>query len=125
MSSISVATSDGRAAFQPGEEISVDLDWDLDEAPEAIELRLVWNTAGKGTTDLEVVRTQRIEAPPARDHHRLSLILPRSPYSFSGKLVSVVWALEAVALPQETSARMEIVIAPRATEVALRPTEPD
>lgn len=124
MNSINVATADGRTAFEPGEEISVDLNWDLEEAPEAIELRLVWNTAGKGTTDVEVVRTERIDEPMGRNSRRMTLKLPRSPYSFSGKLVSIVWAIEAVALPEESSSRFEIVIAPHATEVELPLTEP-
>jgi hypothetical protein len=45
--------------------------------------------------------------------------LPDSPYSFSGKLVSLAWAIEAVAQPGERSARAEIVIAPGGKEVRL------
>lgn len=119
MSTLSVETADRRTAFQPGDEIDVDLQWDLDEPPQAIELRLVWNTSGKGTTEVRTVRTERIEEPSASDHVRKTLTLPIAPYSFSGKLVSIVWALELVALPQEESARLEIVIAPGSEEVRL------
>lgn len=119
MSSISVETTDGRTAFQPGDGIDVDLQWDFDDAPQAIELRLVWNTAGKGTTDVRVVKTERIEEPSASERRRMTLALPRAPYSFSGKLVAVVWALELVALPKEESARLEILIGPNSQEVRL------
>lgn len=125
MNSISVETSDGRTAFEPAEEISVDVGWDFDEAPEAIELRLVWNTSGKGTTDVEVAGAERIEEPLGRNSRRLAVVLPRSPYSFSGKLVSIVWALEAVALPQKTSSRFEIIVAPNKAEVVVSLTEPE
>lgn len=119
MSSLSVATTDGRTAFRPGDEIEVDLQWDFDEPPRAIELRLVWNTAGKGTTDVRVVQTERIDEPSASDRRRMTLVLPRAPYSFSGKLVAIVWALELVALPQEDSTRLELVIGPNSEEVRL------
>ena len=117
MSTLSVATVDGRTEFHPGEEIDVDVSWEFEEPPEAIELRLVWNTAGKGTTDLRVVQTERFDEPPLSDRRRKTLTLPRSPYSFSGKLVSVIWALELVALPKEDSERLEITIGPNAQEV--------
>lgn len=119
MSSISVETVDGRTAFEPGEEIDVDVAWSLDEAPAALELRVVWNTAGKGTSDVRVACAERIHEPSASEQRRLTLQLPRSPYSFSGKLVSILWALEAVALPTEESTRLEIVIAPAGEEVRL------
>jgi len=119
MSSISVETVDGRTAFEPGEELEVDIRWELDEAPRVVELRLVWNTAGKGTTDVRIARTARIEEPSAADQRRMTVELPRSPYSFSGTLVAIVWALEVVALPQEASARLEIVIGPGGEEVRL------
>ncbi|MBL8848197.1 MAG: hypothetical protein JNG89_00855 [Planctomycetaceae bacterium] len=117
MNTLSVATADGRTEFHPGEQIEVELAWEFEEAPAAIELRLVWNTAGKGTTDLRVVQTERFDEPSPRDRCRKTLTLPGSPYSFSGKLVSIVWALELVALPQEDSERLEIVVGPNAREV--------
>jgi hypothetical protein len=117
MSTLSVATTDGRTAFAPGEEIEVELQWELEEAPQAIELRLVWNTSGKGTTDVDVARSERIDEPSAAGRVRKTILLPRSPYSFSGQLVAIVWALELVALPSEESTRLEIVIGPGEAEV--------
>lgn len=119
MSSISVETVDGRTTFEPGEEIAVDVHWDFEQAPDALELRLVWNTSGKGTTDVQVASAERIHEPSASERRRLTLQLPHSPYSFSGKLVSIIWALEAVALPKEDSTRLEIVIGPNGEEVLL------
>jgi hypothetical protein len=117
MSTLNIETVDGRTAFPPGDEIEVDVRWELDEAPQAVELRLVWSTAGKGTTDVRVVRTERIDEPSASEQRRMTLKLPHAPYSFSGKLVAIVWGLELIALPKEESARLEIVIGPNSEEV--------
>src|SRR5437868_2644893 len=118
MSTLRVETIDGRTEFDPGEEIEVELQWELDDPATAVELRVVWSTAGKGTTDIQVVKVERIEEPSVRETRRLKLTLPRSPYSYSGKLISIVWGLELVVLPQEESARMEVVIGPGRKEVS-------
>lgn len=119
MSRLTIETPTGQTAFEPGAEIDLYLEWDLDDEPEAIELRLVWNTSGKGDTDLEVARTERFEWPSRRESRQASVMLPRQPYSFSGKLVSLIWALELIALPGDASTRREITIAPGGREVRI------
>ncbi len=104
-------------AFEPNHKIEVGVSWDLSSSPDLIELRLVWNTTGKGDRDLEVADRVKFELPPTSDRRRVSIQLPREPYSFSGKLISIVWALELVALPGGESTRTEIVIGPNAQEV--------
>ncbi|MBS0205745.1 MAG: hypothetical protein JSS49_22820 [Planctomycetes bacterium] len=115
---------DDRTAFEPGETISVLIDWSLQIQPDAIELRAVWNTAGKGTTDVGIEQTLRIDSPNLSDSRRVSFTLPAAPYSFSGTLISLVWALELVALPSGVSCRQEITIAPDSSEIELVPWEP-
>lgn len=107
--------------YHPGNEARVTCSWDLPEPPRALELRLVWNTAGKGDRDLKVVQTHRVESPAARDQQEFVLTLPWSPFSFSGKLISLIWALELVVLPKGDSARKVITIGPNAEEVLLLP----
>ncbi|HUG91195.1 MAG TPA: hypothetical protein VML55_10190 [Planctomycetaceae bacterium] len=121
MSRMHVETTDGQTRFEPGAEIHVRLEWDLEREPDTLELRLVWNTAGKGTADLDVVETVRFDAPMSHGDRTASMRLPDSPYSFSGKLISLVWALELVALPGRESTRHEILIGPGAREVQLTP----
>jgi hypothetical protein len=104
-------------AFYPGSDTTVTTSWTLDEAPDAIELRLVWNTSGKGDRDLQVVQTHRFETPPATGRQTTTVPLPWGPYSFSGKLISLIWALELVVLPSSESIRKEITIGPNALEV--------
>lgn len=121
MNRLQIHTPDGWTNFEPGAAVDLHLSWDLEQPPDALELRLVWNTAGKGTTDLSVVQSHTIESPTPRDSKRMTITLPTSPYSFSGKLVSLIWALELVALPGMNSTRQEIIIAPASREVVLQP----
>ncbi len=54
----------------------------------------------------------------------LSLTLPEKPYSFSGTLISLVWAVELICLTTNESIREEIVIGPQAREVLINQTVP-
>ncbi len=119
MSRLSIDIVGGKTAFEPGSPIEVDVAWDLDREPAALELRVVWNTAGKGDRDVQTVDVVRIDEPPANGSRRLSLRLPREPYSFSGKLISIIWGLELVALPTGDSTRREITLGPGGKEVQL------
>jgi hypothetical protein len=120
MPELKLELPDNRTAFEPGEEIEVIVGWKCDEPPEAVELRTAWTTRGKGDRDLEVVSIERIEGCGALDGRRQRLILPRSPYSFSGKLISLNWFIEAVLLPSGNATHIDVVIAPGAREVELR-----
>jgi hypothetical protein len=119
MSMLTLTTEAGQAAFQPGAQAIVIAEWRLDEPAEYVELRLLWYTRGKGDADTSVVQTLRFDAPPPQDTKRLGIQLPDAPYSFSGKLVSLLWALELVAHPSGESSRLELVIAPAGKEVLL------
>lgn len=120
MNQLDIQIEDDRTAFEPAETIAVLLEWSLPETPESLELRAVWNTVGKGTTDIGVEQSVEIDSPNASDSRQIELTLPSAPYSFSGTLVSLVWALELVAEPSRASFRKEITIAPGASEVILQ-----
>jgi hypothetical protein len=119
MSMLAIKPADDRTAFEPAETIAVEAQWELDSEPESLEVRLVWNTSGKGDTDIGVEKTIQIDAPGLVETRRLDVDLPAAPYSFSGKYVSLVWALELVAPSSKSSARKEITIAPGCREVLL------
>lgn len=93
--------------------------WQIENEPEQAEIRLFWYTQGKGTTDLEVVQTQKFENPQQADERDFSLQLPAAPYSFSGKLISLVWALELVIEPGDWVERAEITMSATGAEVVL------
>jgi len=97
---------------EPGDELTGAVEWSLPVAPRAVEVRLLWFTRGKGTTDASVVETLKFESPRAQDRREFRFRLPAAPYSYTGKLIEVVWAVELVALPSKESARAEFVLAP-------------
>ena len=106
-------------SFKPGDELTGSVEWICDKAPQKMELRLFWFTRGKGTEDVGVVETVRFEQPQLNETRKFRLRLPDSPYSFSGRLVSLIWALELVAEPAKQAKRLEIVMGPEGQEVRL------
>jgi len=110
----------GGHAYLPGEEIEGVAAWRAERAPAALELRLFWFTSGKGTEDLAIVQRVQLEAPGAVDRRPFKLRLPDEPYSMSGTMVSVSWAVELVALPDDRdAARVDIIVAPERRPLVL------
>ncbi len=116
---LAIAFEGDKTAFLPGELVHGRALWLLDEAPVAIEVRLFWRTQGKGDTDLGVVGTARFDAPGTQGDQPFELALPQRPWSCSGRLVSVVWGVEIVALPREDSQHFPITVGPGGREVVL------
>lgn len=116
---ILVETHDGTTTFRPGDTVEGTVRWQLAEAPESIELRLFWSTQGKGDQDVVVVETVPFENPGAQDRRIFRVRLPAGPYSFSGKLITLSWALEAVALPKEDAGNLALVVSPTGEEIRL------
>lgn len=118
---LAVALAGDRATFSPREAIEGTVSWRFGAPLAKVELRLLWYTEGKGERDLSVVQVVPFEAPGADDRRSFKIELPPGPYSFTGRLVSLRWALEAVAEPGNRSARAEITVAPEGREVRLDP----
>jgi hypothetical protein len=110
----------GDHRYLPGEEIEGVAAWRAERAPAALELRLFWFTRGKGTEDLEIVRRVAFDTPLAVERRLFKLRLPDEPYTFAGRLVSLSWALELVALPSDRdAARVDIVVGPERRPLVL------
>ena len=116
---IQVETVDGATSFLPGDAVEGTVRWHLPEAPDAVELRLFWSTEGKGEQDLQVVETVPFAGPAAQDRRAFRIRLPEGPYSFSGTLITLGWALEAVALPGEQAGHLAITVSPTGEELRL------
>jgi len=112
--------AEGRSSYLPGETVAGHAAWRLDRAPASAELRLFWHTQGKGDSDQEIVQTVPFAAPQADDRRPFTLRLPPAPWSFSGKLVSLLWSLELV-VAGEGAARVELVVSPTGRELLLHP----
>jgi len=108
-----------RTAFTPGETLELSVLWALPEKPTSLEVRLFWYTRGKGTEDVEVVATESIVAIAAAGEGKARFALPAAPYSFSGKLISLLWAAELVVEPGARSTRCEFTLSPTGKEIQL------
>lgn len=119
MSSIQIEIRDGVTAFRPGDEVAGTVRWQLDRPPRSLEVRLFWYAAGAGERDVVVVAVLPLADPAAEDHRPFRFQLPVGPFSFSGKVVSLTWAVEAVAEPGDQTGRVEIVVSPTGREILL------
>jgi hypothetical protein len=116
---LEVTIPSGRTAFAPGEEIEASAVWRLDEMPDSLEIRLFWFTEGKGDRDTEIVVAESIEPSPS-GHRTCRFRLPDLvPSSFSGKLVSLLWAIELVAEPGDRAGRVDLIVSPTGEELRL------
>ncbi len=114
---LNITLDHGRHVYAPGAKLTGTVSWQLEKSPKSVDLRLFWYTQGKGDEDLEVVREISFEYPSARQNHAFDFELPQAPYSFSGKLISLVWALELVAGKEST--RTRIILSPYGQELDL------
>jgi hypothetical protein len=119
MDNLSIVLNKDKAAFAPRETIHGTVRWSLDTGIRRLELSLFWYTAGKGTRDVGVIDTRQFDEPGAAGSKDFSFMLPEGPYSFSGKLISLIWALELACSPGSETVRREITVSPTGHEIVL------
>jgi hypothetical protein len=119
MADLRIEIENGRTAFAPGDTVAGHVSWSLDDNPESAELRLFWYTSGKGTQNVGGVQDTPFDRPQRSDRRDFRIVLPRAPYSCSGTLVSIVWAMELIVEPGSQTERVELTIAPGGNEVVL------
>lgn len=115
--SIELDQEDGR--LRPFDELSGSVRWDGEAPADGAELRLFWITAGRGTEESMVIARQ----PIGPGGGRFRFELPDAPYSFSGTLVSVRWALELVVDDDEVAAARDFILSPTGGELRLEEVE--
>lgn len=125
MNRLDIELAGDLSAFSPGQPIRGTARWRLDIAPEEIQVRLFWYTEGKGDQDVEIVDTVARSSPAAEGELEFSFTAPAAPLSFSGRLISLVWAVEAVVLPGGGAARHEILLARDGREIRLDAAAPE
>ena len=104
------------SGFSPGDILKGRASWFSDEPLTSLELRLFWYTQGKGTQDVAIVETETFTNLGRQGERDFQFTLPSSPYSCSGKLLSIVWALELISQPGDVTTRHGLTIAPGGTE---------
>jgi hypothetical protein len=119
MNELKIELAGGRTAYKSGDLLSGRASWRVEFEPQSAELRVFWYTSGKGTQDVGIVTTSAFQGPRREDHREFTLPLPREPYSFSGKLISLVWAIELIVEPGDHVERCEFVLSGTGEEVEL------
>jgi hypothetical protein len=119
MNELKILLRDERRNFRAGDIVEGVAGWRLEKPPKSVEARLFWFTRGKGTEDVGVVSRMRFDVPQQEEGRKFSFTLPAEPWSFSGQLFSLIWALELVAEPGGHTARVELVVSPTGQEILL------
>ena len=118
MNQLNLKFDEDRKEFLPGETVSVQLEWELENKVERIDLRLFFFTRGHGDTDFELVQKESVEQPERRGKQSFQFSLLSLPYSFEGKLFSIIWAIEAELFPLQEIYREEILVGPNKIQVS-------
>ncbi|MGB0766673.1 MAG: hypothetical protein ACPGYV_03065 [Phycisphaeraceae bacterium] len=105
------------ARYVPGEPIGGAVSWDLGEDPRRVTVRLVWETSGKGTADSGVVDEIAYDAAGLREAYDFVFDGVDGPYSFSGRLMTIAWRVEAVAERGDGYAERLLTLSPTGEEV--------
>jgi len=123
MSHLQVTLSADPAAFRPGEAVSGEASWELDEALSVLELKLCWTTDGSFGVggDPVVVHRESLTVNEPHEHRAFRFELPQGPWSFQGKLFSVRWFVE-LAIDDYRYQRADFVLGPAGKAIEV-PTE--
>ena len=126
MSELNLRLTETGGTFEPGEDVHGTASWLLLEAPEELEVRLFWYTEGKGDMDVGIAHSKRLRSTEIQGSEEFKLTLPDGPLSFSGRLITLHWAVELVALPSEETFRQPIVVSHTGREILIDtpPAEP-
>ena len=108
-----------QTAFRPGEKIQGAAHWKLEAPPKSAEVRLFWRTRGQGTEDVAVENAYNFPNAKAEEARPFIFPAPAAPYSFSGRLIMLVWGLELIVEPGKHSTLVEITISPAGKEIRL------
>jgi hypothetical protein len=124
MNPMDITLRQDQTDFAPHERVEGGIQWRLPDSPRRIEVSLLWYTSGKGTRDIGVIETLTIDNPNSVGSRDFAFTLPEGPYTFSGKLISLTWAIEATCSPGDTTVRQQIVVSPTRREIVLNSLTP-
>ena len=115
---INIKLAKQKVNFVPAEKIAGTVTWSEAEG-DSLEVRLIWYTVGKGDRDFEVVATHRVSPFESSGKEQFEFVAPNRPQSFSGKHISLQWALEMIVFPSQTATRIDLTISNTGSEVVL------
>jgi hypothetical protein len=115
---ISIELANESAAFLPDSTIEGTVRWS-EEQGTSLEVRLIWFTQGKGDRDFDLVDVHKVASFGPSGSEQFQFNAPSRPQSFSGKLIALQWAIEAIAFPDESTARKDLTISSNGREISL------
>ena len=107
---ISITFDEESKSYTPNETVSGTVLWSKLTNTERLETRLIWFTQGKGDRDFAIVESISIPVSNEAGKARFQFSAPTRPFSFSGKLISLVWAVEVVQFPSKDGFKETIVL---------------
>ena len=118
--SISIHLDNDRDGFAPGETITGELHWSGLPVSEMsfISLQLAFRTEGKGTSQREVFDEREWPLSASDGSESFEIQAPNWPWSFSGKLVSLLWTLDAWQ-EDDHAESIQVAISPNGSEIDL------
>jgi len=117
MSELNIDIANDQQAFMPGQVLSGEVRWSNQRSTKNASLRLLWYTQGKGTEDIGVAESIDFDNAQPTDRYSFEFRLPAGPHSFSGRLISLIWALELQVGKEWV--RKEIILSPTGSEILL------
>jgi len=115
---IKIELAKHEANFVPAERIAGTVTWSEAEGT-SMEVRLIWYTVGKGDRDFGLVATHQVSKFEPSGSERFGFDAPTRPQSFSGKHISLQWAVEVIIFPSQTSQRANLMISNTGSEIIL------
>ncbi len=117
---IEIILDGNKKQFRPFDVIEGKIIYNLVKPCATIQVDLAWTTIGKGTTDSCAVDSTGVSTMgKISGDGRFRLAVPAGPYSFSGKLVSIVWLVSCGAESDLDIAETEITISPSGKELVI------
>jgi len=97
--------------YSPGQTLAGSVTWSgISKHSKLLSIRLIWFTQGKGDRDYATADSVDVELSEMSNETAFEFALPMRPLSFSGRLISLTWAVEAVVKPSNQSALAEFVL---------------
>ena len=105
--------------FKPGSILKGNIIWNIDIIPQTITISLCYWTEGRGTEDAVSIAKEEVKITNPSGEQPFEFPIPNSPWSFSGKLISVNWAVAAEIRSKNLFTLIPITISPTAAEINL------
>lgn len=94
MSELEIQFENGKAEFLPGGTIRGCAKWQLESDVNYLQLSLYWRTDGRAEKYFEICESMKFEFPGPSGQRDFEIEVPSGPYSFKGRLFSIIWTVE-------------------------------